>query len=293
MMKTGFSSLVCPGWNLETIVTNATNCGFDGVELRGLRGELYLPRVPELTSDPDGVRKLFQENNVELVCLGSSVTFDSRKRADVIRSKSELTEFMELAAKLGCKYVRIFVGEVQRWDNLPAAQARIAEALLSLVPLVTRHGVTVLVENGGDFPSSETLWFLADAVDHPGVRCCWNQCNAKTVGERPTVSIPRLGNKVGMIHLCDATFDQHGVLGEYKPLGEGDTEVSRQIELLKGLAYDGYLIFEWPKMWVASLPAPEEILPGVAKFIRERLDEKQPILTAYKKDKNAPTMRSR
>ena len=46
MMKLGFSSLVCPGWSLESIVTNAAAMGFDGVELRGIRGELELPLVP-------------------------------------------------------------------------------------------------------------------------------------------------------------------------------------------------------------------------------------------------------
>jgi hypothetical protein len=83
------------------------------------------------------------------------------------------------------------------------------------------------------------------------------------------------------------------VLLDYKPLGEGDAEVARQIELLRGLLYDRYVVFEWPKMWVESLPPPESILPSVAKFLRERIEEQQPILTAYKGDKNAPKLASR
>jgi len=293
MMKIGFSSLVAPGWNLNTLVTKAAEFGFDGIELRGLRGELHLPMIPELTSDPKGVRKMLADQQIELVCLGSSVTLDSKDRRVVNRKKEELTEFIELAAQLGCPFVRMFTGEVQRFDNLQATQGRIAEALASVVPLAARYDVTVLVENGSDFPGSEALWFLIDAVDHPSVKCCWNQCHAMTTGERPTNSIPRLGSKIEMVHICDAAFDPSGVLTEYTPLGEGNVEIARQIELLKGLASDKYLMFEWPKMWVDSLPNADVALPAVASYLRAHIDEKQPILSAYKGDKNAPRMRTR
>ncbi len=293
MMKMGFSSLVCPGWDLETIITEAQSFGFDGVELRGLQGELHLPLVPALAGQPDRVRQLFDEHNVELFCLGTSATLDSRRREEVARQKGTITEFIELAAGLGCPYVRLYVGEVQRRDHHRKALSRIAEALISLVPVASRHSVTLLVENGGDFPTSEDLWFLIDAVDHPAVRCCWNQCNARSVGERPTSSVPRLGNKIGLVHLCDATFDEYGVLLDYKPLGEGDVGIARLIELLRGIICDGHLVFEWPKMWIESLPAPQAALPEVARFLRERVDEKQPILSAYKGDKHAPKMAER
>ncbi len=293
IMKIGFSSLVCPTWDLETIVANAAKFGFQGVELRGLCGELHLPLVPDLSRDPEGVRRLFAENHIELVCLGASVTLSSKDSREVAEQKGVAIEFMELAHKVGCPYVRIFVGGADRWDNQRAALARIAQALISLAPIASRLGVTLLVENGGDFPGSAELWFLIDAVGRPAVRCCWNQCNAMTVGERATNSIPRLGNKIGMIHVCDGKFDEAGALLSYTPPGQGDVEVKRQIDLLKGLVYDRYLVFEWPKLWVDSLPPPESVLPGVAKFLRETIDAKQPILSAYKGDKNAPKMASR
>lgn len=292
-MKIGFSSLVCPTWNLETMVANAAKFGFDGIELRGLCGELHLPLVPELTSDPEAVRRLFADNHVALVCLGASATFSSKTPRTLAEQKGAVTEFLELASKLGCPYVRIFVGEVDRWDNQRAALARTAEALISMAPIAARLGVTLLVENGGDFPGSTDLWFLIDAVNHPAVGCCWNQCHAMTLGERATNSIPRLGNKIGMVHICDAKFDEAGALLNYAPPGEGDIGVKRQIEILKGLLYNRYLMFEWPKLWVDSLPAPESVLPKVAGFLREAIDAKQPILSAYKGDKNAPKMSSR
>ena len=293
MIKTGFSSAVCPAWDLETIVSQASSMGYDGVELRGVRGALHLPLVPELAADPDGAAELFRSNNVELLCLGTSVTLDSKNRKEVAKQKGILTEFIELASRLGCPLVRLYSGEVQRFDNHRATLSRVSEALISLAPLASRYGVSLVVENCGDLAGSVDLWFLIDAADHPAVRCCWNQCNALTLGERPTLSIPRLGASIGLVHLCDADYDDHGVLLGYRTMGEGGAEVAKQIELLKGLAYDGHVVFDWPKLWVDSLPVPEQSLPAAIAYLRERIDEQQTVLSAYKGDKRAPNLASR
>ena len=290
-MKVGFSSLVCPGWDLATIVENASSMGFDGVELRGLRGDFNLPGIPALSRNPDEVRARFATANVELMCLASSATLDSRDRKKVAANKAEIVEFMELAAALKCPFVRMFVGEVQRWDKRDVAIARIAEAIASLAPVVTKTGVTLLIENGGDFSGSDDLWFIADAVSHPAIQICWNQCNARSIPERATSSIPRLAAKIGLVHLCDAKFDEQATLTSFVPLGDGDVEIAREVELLRGMAYDGYLVFEWPKMWAATLPPPETSLPQAATFMRGCVDAEQGILSAYKADKNAPKFR--
>lgn len=291
-MNIGFSSLVCPAWDLPTILEQAAALGFHGVELRGLQGELHLPLSPQLARNPGQVAALCAEKKVELVCLGSSVTLDSKDKKKIAEQKGILAEYLELASALGCPYVRMFAGEIQKWDNKRAALARVAEALISVVPLAQKSGVTLLVENGGDFATSDDLWFLMDAVRHPAVRVCWNVANARVALERPTVSFPRLGTRVALVHLTDATFDPAGNLIEFKPLGQGNADVSRALEILRGLAYSGYVIFEWPKLWMPHLPDPAAALPEAAKFLRAALSAKQPVLSAYKGDKNAPKFRT-
>ena len=291
-MKMGFSSLVCPEWDLDTIIRRAPEMGFEGVELRGLGGQMDLPRVRELAGDPEQVRRRFAEAKLELVCLGTSVHLDSCLERELAEEKAVITENIELAAKLGCPYVRIFAGEIQQLDNERFALSRIAEQVASLVPVAARHNVTVLVENGGDFPGSDALWFMIDAARHPAVQACWNQGHALTVRERPTISIPRLNSRIGMVHVCDAEFDERGTLLEYKLPGRGHAEVAKQIELLKGVLYDGYLVFEWPKATVETLPEPETALPEVATFLRQCIDAEQNVLTAYKGDKRKVTLAS-
>ncbi len=287
-MKIAFSSLACPSWDLNTIIDNASSMGFDGVELRGLQGELHLPCSRELAGPSNVVRNKFVDQQVELVCLSSSATLSSKNRHELAKQKDTITEYIELAQRLECPFVRIFAGEVDGFDNTRAAMGRVAEALISLVPLASRSGVTLLVENGGDFLGSDDMWFLSDAANHPAVKICWNQCTGMMNLERPTTSIPRLGNRIGMMHLCDADFSADGTLLKYQALGEGGVEVARQIELLRGLAYNRYLVFDWPKLWQESLSNAVSILPTTASWLHAQISARQNILSAYKADKNKP-----
>lgn len=288
MMKIGFSTLACPTWGLEQIMEQASALGFQGVEFRGLQGELHLPLVPALAGKPEEVRRLFAEKKIAIVCLGTSAALTSRDKDEVVRQKGIILEFVELASRLGCPFVRIFAGEVQRRDTVNKAFQRFIEALKPLADAASTRNVCLLVENGGDFCDSWSMWQLCDTINHPAVRICWNQVSAMTALEPASISIPRLGTKMSLVHVGDARFDDRGVLLEHVPLGEGDVNVGKQIELLKGIVYRGYLVYEWPKLWVEGLAGPEAALPNAAAYLKAAISAKQPVLSAYKGDKNAP-----
>ncbi|UCF33608.1 MAG: sugar phosphate isomerase/epimerase [Phycisphaerales bacterium] len=292
-MKIGFSSATCPQWDLKTMVEKAAEFGFDGLELNGVQSEVHLPHVSELADDSGQARNLFEKHNVQLVCLSCSATLDAKAERQLTEARARIVEYIELAGSHHCPFVRILPGRVQRRDHHRIALSRIAEAIRSLVKPATEQKVTLLIENGDDFVTSDSLWFVVDAVNHPAVRCCWNQCTALLEAERPTKSIPRLGQKLGLIHLCDGEYKNDRRLLTYTALGEGRAEIARQIEILKGIAYSGYLMASWPKNQIAALQEPEEALPKAAEYLRQRLNEEQTVLTAYKGDKNAPKYTSR
>ncbi|MCH7814873.1 MAG: TIM barrel protein, partial [Planctomycetes bacterium] len=181
-------------------------------------------------------------------------------------------------------YVRINLGSSQGAEH-QGTLARVAGELSELAPQAGRSGVTLLVENCGDFVTSRDLWFLVDAVGHPAVRICWNPLNGMLRGENPTISIPRLARWLSVFRLADGSFDEQGRFAGYRLPGEGDVNVARAIDLLKGVCYQGWLIFEWPKM-IADLPEPAEALPKVVTYARRRLADVQPALSAYKGDKH-------
>jgi sugar phosphate isomerase/epimerase len=232
------------------------------------------------------------DTGVRIICLATGAAFHMRDPQEVARQQQQVREVIELAAGLECPFVRVFGAEIPRarflgYERREVVLGRIGRALRELAPFAARHRVTLLIENSGDFTDSAAMWYLVDAADSPSVRCCWNPLAARTRGERPTVSIPRLGSKIELVHVCDAKFEGRAFDG-YAPLGQGHVEVPRLVQLLKGIGYRGYLCFEWPKVWNPSLADGDKALGPAAQYLRKLLDEKPVVLTAYKGDKYAP-----
>ncbi|GMU22961.1 MAG: hypothetical protein AMXMBFR13_30450 [Phycisphaerae bacterium] len=289
-MKLGFSSLGCPDWDLEQIITQAAAMGYAGVELRGLQGELHLPASPALRQNTAGVAAKFRDAGLELVCLGTGNFFHSPDRKKLAEQKAQVREFIELAGELGCPYLRVFGDEVPRYGDKNATMLRIADALRDLAPVAAAHGTTLLLENHGDFSGSRDLWFIVDSINHPAVRVCWNNCHAAVAGDRPSLAVPRLGSKIALCHIVDGRFTAQGALDSYTVPGQGDLDMRLTVDLLRGIAYDGYLMFEWPKLWIPSLAEPEAAFPAALAALKAMLAELESTkeLTAYKGDKNAP-----
>lgn len=292
-MKLGFSSLCCPTWTLDSIIDVAAGMGFQGFELRGLRGQLDLTRIPELNGEQERLTGRLTEAGVELVCLGTSASFTAKKGRDLEANKDLARRHIELAGRLGCPMVRVFSGDAPRGVGPAAALANASAALRELAPIAARNRVTLVVENVGDLARSEDLWYLMDAADHPAIQCCWNPVNGLCLGERPTISVPRLGKRLKLVHLCDAKLDGQGNLDRFVEPGAGEVDIDRLINLLRGIGFDGYLLFEWPKLWIDDLAEPDKILPRFKEVVSSIIDAERKPLTAYKADKNAPKFRKR
>lgn len=297
-MKLAFSTMACPAWDLATILSKAKEHGYAGVELRGLLGQLHLPLASELTADPRATREKFKAAGVELVCLASSAAFHMRDAQQVADNKAQVRDYIDTAAELGCPFVRVFGAEIPRRmvigpEPRERVLARIVAALRDLAPYAESKRVTLVIENSGDFCGSEDLWFLADAAESPAVQACWNTLAGRAVRERPTTSITRLGRLTALVHVCDGKFDEAGRFDGHVLPGQGDCELPRMFELLKGTGYDGWLVFDWPKLWNAGLADAEKSLPAAAKYFKELFALKPVVLSAYKGDKNAPKYRAR
>jgi len=291
-MKLAFSSVGCPGWDLVTMVEKARELGYEGIELRGLQGQMHLPLAPELASNPAKIAKLMRDTGVHIICLATGNAFHMRDPAELARNKSDVREYIELADKLECPFVRVFGAEIPPakffgYEKRETVLGRIAEALRELADFAAAHRVTLVIENSGDFTDSVAMWYLVDAADSPAIRCSWNPFNARIRGERPTTSIPRLGARIGLVKVTDAKFDGLAFDG-YVQLGQGNVEIARMVQLLKGIGYRGHLVFEWPKLWNPSLQDADKVFGPAAKYLRGLLDEKPTVMTAYKGDKYAP-----
>src|SRR5262245_34295014 len=113
-----FSTLGCPAWSWKTILDSADRLGFTAVELRGVAGEMDLPRVPELSgSRLAETMKDLSALGIEISDLGASAVMHETGAARE-KALDEGRRFIDLAHSMRVKYVRMF------GDRLPADATR-------------------------------------------------------------------------------------------------------------------------------------------------------------------------
>ncbi|GJM24847.1 MAG: hypothetical protein DHS20C16_12620 [Phycisphaerae bacterium] len=289
-IKVGFSTSVCPEWDIHDIATKANELGFYGVELGTVRDEIHLPDAEDLQQDKDtdAVRKLFDDASVEIVSIASKYSLEAKQKNVQKRSFDRTLQNIALAEKLGCPFVRVPIGKRVGRELADATLARQIPPLTELARIAARHGVTLLACNTPDFPSSRDVWFVVDGVSHPGMRAAWDPVLGLAVKDHNSLAIPRLGARIKMVMANDAAFDPNTAAFEgYRSIGEGNVDYAYATDLLKGVLFDGYYMLDWPKAHVEALPSADDALPAALQRLLERIKHVEPELTAYKKDKYA------
>lgn len=286
-MKIAFSNIACSELPLDALLTKAKAWGYDGVELKFLDGRFDLTEAPSL-ADAEGVKTALAAAGVTLVALHSSLALCDPDARSLAGKMQKLRAYISLAHRLGCANVIVAGDVLSAAASRARATERLIAALRELAVDAAERRVTLVLENVGDLASSRVLWTVHDSIRFPSVQVCLNQVNACVMGERPSLTVPRLGRKLALVRVSDAKFRDDHLIDSYVEIGAGQAEVSRMIELLKGIAFDGWLSVEWPRMWQSALAPADAVLPAAAKFLRAELARAPVVLSAYKGDKNAP-----
>jgi sugar phosphate isomerase/epimerase len=261
-IKLAFSTVACPKWDFDTIAAKAKEYGYHGVEIRGFLNESILTASNVFLTDPAKLKSLFNYHGIEIACLASSIAMTGNKRRDK-RLAEDCKRFIDTAAQLDCKLVKIFDTEVHPGQSRASAGIAFGNWLLPLGDYAAQRDISIVVENTLSFRSAKELWLILDRISHPSVGVCWDLFNAVQIGEPPSVSVPVLNSKIQYVQVQDATI---GALGAtYCKLGEGEVPVEKFIRRLLGIGYDGWITFEWEKAWLPNIAEPEEVLPDAAK----------------------------
>jgi len=281
-MKLAFSNSLCPELDLDGLVENSRAWGYDGFEFARSGGEANHPAdVPALRRKLDGAGQT-------LICLHAGALSGQADRRGLGVATQHARGCIALAAETRSPFVSVSGCRVPAGMPKVRAAEQDTLALRALANEAVRRGVTLLFENAGAFSSSRDAWFLRDAAAIPALRLCLNVVNARAAGDPPSVAIPRLAAATSLLRLGDAEFGADHRVTRHVACGAGALDVPRVVELLKGLAYEGWLCVHWPQAARKELPPAEELLPAAAKYLRAELDKPTVVLTAYSGDKNAP-----
>ncbi len=271
-MKIAFSNIACPSWSMPQLVEEARNMGALGVELRAFEaGDSNLASNP-MDMDPAEVRALFEPAGVVPVCLATGVRFDKpilppvigRVLFNIEEGVEETKQFVEFAANARIPFVRVFgfqlpAGEPRMWGK-----RRVADRLALAAQTARNTDVRLVIENGGTYARAEDLLELVQRVDSQWLRVSYNTLVAAQAGDCPIEGIELLREHLSIVKIANTKDDVHS------QLAQGDYPMDKVFKALCAAEYDGWVVYEYPKLWCDELADdPKPILAGAIDTMYE------------------------
>jgi len=265
--KLAFSTLGCPDWRLKQIVDCSVENGYKGFEIRGLAGEMDLPKCPEFnkTNLPASLR-LIKDNDIKIINLGSSVNLHFAQEDKRKSNLDDAKRFIDLAEQLECPFVRVFPDDLPPDQSVEQTLDLIISGLVTLGEYAKGSNVTILLESHGKVVYKDMLLKIMAGANHPKVGLIWDFFNMWVVTkESPKEVFDTLGKYIKHVHIKDANL----VDGKpaYCLIGQGVAPLREAMDSLKRANYKGYYSFEWEKKWHPEIQDPEIAFPHFAKEI--------------------------
>jgi sugar phosphate isomerase/epimerase len=274
-MKLSFSTLGCPKWSFDEIVHRASQYGYQGVAFRGLGGELDLTKVPEfLPSARANTRRRLKEAG-----LATSMVLTSAAMmiADLEQLEAALRlgqSHIDIASDLECPSIRVFGGQIPSGVSQAAAIRRAGDRLHRLGDYAAQRGVFVLIETHDDWVVTSRLRLALEAAEHPNVGVLWDVHHpVRIAGESVAQAWTNVGPWVRGVDFKDSVTDFEARLGyRYVQIGDGEIPLKEALKILKAAGFDGWLTFEWEKLWHPDLADPSVAFPEFIVRIRALLE---------------------
>lgn len=264
-MKLSFSTLGCPEWDWSDILTAAKDLGYDGIEIRGVLKELYVPRIkPFLPGNVAMTKAQLQGLNLSIPCFTSACELHkSEAMNDTI---FECKEYVDVAADLGVPYVRV-LGDSHPAPGSSVDIIAVRDSAQILGAYAASKGVTLLIETNGYFADTENLAKLLGQINSPGVAALWDIHHPYRFSkETPKITLGNLGDAIKHVHVKDSIMEDGAVA--YKVMGQGDLPVKEIVALLTASGYDGFFSLEWVRRWNVSLEEPGIAFALYAQYMR-------------------------
>lgn len=266
-----FSTLGCPKWDWNTILAQAAQMGYAAIELRGLQGEMDLPKRSEFSGAQ--VKKSLGEieaRGLKIAGLGASTRLHESAPQVRLAQIDEGKRFIDLAHQLKAPYVRVFGDKIPDPKERQATIDRVIAGFRELGEHAKSSGVTVIIESHGDFTDSQTLLQILKGAEMPTTGLLWDAHHTVAMGkESPAATYQTLSRYIRHTHLKDSKPDGNGV--RYVLPGQGTIPLGEIVRLLVQGGFKGYYGLEWEKAWHPELEEPEVAFAQYAKIIRTHL----------------------
>lgn len=265
-MKISFSTLGCPRWSWNEIVTTAADLKYDGIEVRGIGSNIAAPSVPQFAAAQlPATRAQLDKLGLTIPCLASAICLHVREREEeIIR---EAAAYIDLAAAMGVPYIRLMGCADIAQPTGQVDEVFVKDLAQHCGEMAAQKGVTMLIETNGVWADSAKLARLLDDIGSPNVAALWDINHPfRFFGEDPQTTWANIGRYVRHMHFKDSIM-QDG-RSRYAMMGYGDLPIEQAIDVSAAAGYEGFYSLEWLKRWDVTLEEPGIVFAHYINYMR-------------------------
>jgi sugar phosphate isomerase/epimerase len=236
---------VAATWDVPTILKVCKAAGISPVELRTTHKHGVEPKLTK--EERAEVRKRFADTGVAIWGCGTTCEFHSPKPEVVEKQIETCKQFIELAADLGAKGVKVRPNALPKGVEPARTLEQIGKALIPCGKAAADAGVEVWVEvHGPGTQEPANMKAIMEHADHPKVGLTWNSNPTDVKGGSVAESFKLLSPWVRSCHINELHKDAAGKY-PYREL----------FSLLKRVGYDRATLIEIGRSWPDSDAATE------------------------------------
>jgi sugar phosphate isomerase/epimerase len=255
-VKYAFMTFSCPTLALADVLALARRFGYDGIEPRIGESHRHGVELDAGAAQRAEFKRAAAEARVAICCVATSLRYSDPQ--DTRRRIAETRQAIDLAADIGAPAIRVFGGQLAAGLRRYEAIRLVADSLRSAADHARERGVTVCLETHDDWCDPAHVAEVMRRVNHPAVAVNWDFMHpGRGPGATVEESFNLLKPWIRHVHFHDGT-DRGGEL-KLTPIGTGEVNVRRAVELLEDAGYQGYLSGEWINWEPAEIHLPREL----------------------------------
>ena len=189
-------------WDIETIIKNCTETGFQSVELRTTHA--HGVEVTLTPSQRAEVKKRFKDSPLEAISLASAFQYHSTDPAELKKNIEGTKEYVLLARDVGATGFRVFPNAVPEGGAKEKTLEQIGKALAEVGSYANNNGVEVRVcVHGQGTNSVAVIKKIIDYSQSPYVYVNWNCEALDSAGKGLEYNFNSVKDRIKGVHMHD------------------------------------------------------------------------------------------
>ena len=242
-MNFSFMSFSCPQLNLDEMIAIAKRYGYNGIEPRIDSGHKHGIELDSVQSSREKCRQKMEESGISPCCIATSCSYANPENNEEMVKTTHRA--IDLAGDIGSYRIRVFGGAIPENSNREAAVDILVKSLNAVAGHAAERKVTICLETHDHWCNPKHVADVMKRVNHPAIAVNWDIMHPVRVAK---VTIDEAFSSLKMwmkhVHFHDGITEEDDKL-VMVPIGEGDIDHRRAVELLKTKGYDGFLSGEW------------------------------------------------